>query len=276
MTLAVILGRFLIAEIFLGEAVDATATLTATLLLIGSTFFVADGIQTIAAGALRGMNDTRVPLLFATFSYWLIGFASACALGFWTSLGASRRLDRVVDRHRCLRHSPCLAIPATGKQTGVSMTVREVTPAVDADTLLAGAQFADAFCIEISDRDLDARRAAERMMARQPRWAEALLSLRNLLVAPLGLKTSGAGLVPPRDMIGIFPVVSETPDRLIAGFNDRHLDFRVVVDVTAPGGVRQVTATTLVRTHNWLGRTYLAIIMPFHRLIVPALLRQVG
>ena len=89
MTLAVILGRFLIAEIFLGEAVDATATLTATLLLIGSTFFVADGIQTIAAGALRGMNDTRLPLLFAIFSYWLIGFTSACALGFWTSLGAS-------------------------------------------------------------------------------------------------------------------------------------------------------------------------------------------
>ena len=35
------------------------------------------------------MNDTRVPLLFATFSYWLIGFTSACVLGFWTSLGAS-------------------------------------------------------------------------------------------------------------------------------------------------------------------------------------------
>ena len=66
------------------------------------------------------------------------------------------------------------------------MTVREVTPAFDADALLAGAQFADAFCIEISDRNLDARRAAERMMARQPRWAEALLSLRNFLVAPLG------------------------------------------------------------------------------------------
>jgi Protein of unknown function (DUF2867) len=45
--------------------------------------------------------------------------------------------------------------------------------------------------------------------------------------------------------------------------------------VTTPGGVRQVTATTLVKTHNWFGRTYLAIIMPFHRLIVPALLRQV-
>ena len=156
------------------------------------------------------------------------------------------------------------------------MTVREITPAVDADALLAGAQFADAFSIEIGDRNLDARRAAERMMARQPRWAEALVSLRNLLVAPLGLKTSGYNPAAPRDMIGIFPVVSETPDRLVAGFNDRHLDFRVVVDVTPPGSFRQVTATTLVKTHNWFGRTYLAIIMPFHRLIVPALLRQVA
>lgn len=156
------------------------------------------------------------------------------------------------------------------------MTVREVAPAVDADKLLAGAQFADAFRIEIGNRDLDARRAAERMIGRQPWWAEALLSLRNLLVTPLGLKTSGAGPGTPRDMIGIFPVVSETPDRLVAGFNDRHLDFRVVVDVTAPGAVRQVTATTLVKTHNWLGRSYIAVILPFHRLIVRALLRQVA
>ena len=156
------------------------------------------------------------------------------------------------------------------------MTVRETTPAVDTNALLAGAQFADAFCIEVGARDLDARRAAERMMARQPRWAEALLSLRNLLVAPLGLKTSGAGPGVPRDMIGIFPVVSQTPDRLVAGFNDRHLDFRVVVDVTAPGDSRRVTATTVVKTHNRLGRIYLAVIMPFHRLIVPALLRQVA
>jgi len=109
------------------------------------------------------------------------------------------------------------------------MKVREITPSADTDPLLPGAHFADAFQIEIGDRDLDARRAAERMMARQPWWAEALVSLRNFLMAPLGLRTSGAGLVPPRDMIGIFPVVSQTPDRLIAGFNDRHLDFRVVI-----------------------------------------------
>jgi MATE family multidrug resistance protein len=88
MTLVVILERFAIAQIFLGEATDAAAELTATLLLVGATFFIADGIQTIAAGSLRGMNDTRVPLVFATVSYWLIGFPFACGLGFWTPLGA--------------------------------------------------------------------------------------------------------------------------------------------------------------------------------------------
>jgi len=156
------------------------------------------------------------------------------------------------------------------------MTVQEITPAVDTDALLAGAQFVDAFRVEVADRGLDARHAAERMMARQPRWAEVLLQLRNMLVTPFGLKTSGEGAPAPRGMIGIFPVLSETPDRLIAGFNDSHLDFRVVIDVTAPEGVRQVTLTTLVKTHNWFGRTYLAIITPFHRLIAPALLRQVA
>lgn len=156
------------------------------------------------------------------------------------------------------------------------MTVRETKPAAAIYAVLTDAQFADAFCIEVADHELNARHAAERMMARQPWWAEALTSLRNFLVTPLGLKTSGASPGVPRDMIGIFPVVSETPERLVAGFNDHHLDFRVVIDVTAPGSVRRVTLTTLVKTHNWLGRTYLAIIMPFHRLIVPALLRQVA
>jgi hypothetical protein len=156
------------------------------------------------------------------------------------------------------------------------MTVQEITPSVDTDALLAGAQFADAFRVEVADPALDARHAAERMMGRQPRWAEALVKLRNMLVAPFGLKTSGASATAPREMIGIFPILSQTPDRLIAGFNDSHLDFRVVVDVATSGTARSVTLTTVVLTHNWFGRTYLAIIMPFHRLIAPALLRQVA
>jgi multidrug resistance protein, MATE family len=90
LTLAVIVSRYAIAELFLGaaESADAAVELSATLLLIGATLFIADGLQTIAAGSLRGMNDTRVPLLFAVVSYWLIGFPAACLLGFRTSLGA--------------------------------------------------------------------------------------------------------------------------------------------------------------------------------------------
>jgi len=156
------------------------------------------------------------------------------------------------------------------------MKVHEVAPNVDTAVWLAGAQFADAFRIAVDGPPLDARIAAQRMMGRSPRWVEALLSLRNALVAPFGLKTSGAGEKAARGLIGIFPVLSETPDRLVAGFDDHHLDFRVVVDVEASGQAQQVTATTLVLTHNWLGRAYLAIIMPFHRLVVRSLLRQVA
>ena len=155
------------------------------------------------------------------------------------------------------------------------MTVREVTPEIDPATLLAGAQFIDAYRVAVDGAALDARKAAERMFARGPRWIETLLRLRNLVVAPFGLKTSGEGEPATGGMIGIFPVVSETPERLVAGFNDHHLDFRVVVDVAPKGGGQEVTTTTLVLTHNWLGRTYLAVIMPFHRLIARAMLQQI-
>ena len=155
------------------------------------------------------------------------------------------------------------------------MTVREVTPEIDPATLLAGAQVIDAYRVAVDRAALDARKAAERMFARGPRWIETLLRLRNLVVAPFGLKTSGEGEPATGGMIGIFPVVSETPERLAAGFNDHHLDFRVVVDVAPKGGGQEVTTTTLVLTHNWLGRTYLAVIMPFHRLIARAMLQQI-
>ena len=131
--------------------------LTATLLLVGSTFFVADGIQTIAAGSLRGMNDTRVPLLFATISYWLIGFPCAWWLGFRTPLGAvgvwiglsvgtAVYATLLILRFRHAREQAC-----------VPMTVHEITPAVDTDALLAGAQFVDAFRVGSTEPALDAR-----------------------------------------------------------------------------------------------------------------------
>ena len=90
MTLAVIVVRFDLAGFFFGDTRQGLAAieLAATLMLVGATFFIADGIQTVAAGALRGLSDTRIPLLLAAISYWLIGFTAAYGLAFWTGLGA--------------------------------------------------------------------------------------------------------------------------------------------------------------------------------------------
>ena len=60
LTLAVILSRFGIAELFLGERTDATAALSATLLLVDRPSLIADAIQTVAAGALRGIERHAV------------------------------------------------------------------------------------------------------------------------------------------------------------------------------------------------------------------------
>jgi MATE family multidrug resistance protein len=90
-TLIVVAFRDVIPLLFLGGDAAAnadTARLAATLLLVGATFFVTDAVQGIAAGALRGLNDTRMPMLFAAVSFWLVGFTSACALAFWAGCGA--------------------------------------------------------------------------------------------------------------------------------------------------------------------------------------------
>jgi MATE family, multidrug efflux pump len=91
LTVAVVALRFAIARLFLGENlpnIDATVSLAGSLLLIGGTFYIMDGLQGIAAGALRGLNDTRMPLAFAAVSYWGVGFCSAYVMAFHTSLGA--------------------------------------------------------------------------------------------------------------------------------------------------------------------------------------------
>lgn len=89
MTVIVMLARDLIPVLFLGtREPSATASVAALLLVVGASFFVADGVQTVAAGALRGLNDTRIPLLFAAVCFWAIGFTVCYALGFPMGLGA--------------------------------------------------------------------------------------------------------------------------------------------------------------------------------------------
>jgi MATE family multidrug resistance protein len=62
-------------------------SLVTAFLLVGAAFQLFDGAQVVAAGALRGLQDTRVPMWIALFSYWVPGFGLAATLGFGLVFG---------------------------------------------------------------------------------------------------------------------------------------------------------------------------------------------
>lgn len=73
--------------------VDAPANarvvaLTVQLLGVAAMFQLLDGAQAVAAGVLRGIQDTRTPMLMALFGYWVVGFGTAVFLGFHWRMGA--------------------------------------------------------------------------------------------------------------------------------------------------------------------------------------------
>ncbi len=65
-----------------------TVEIARRLLVIAALFQVFDGMQTIAAGALRGYKDTMVPMLLAGFGYWGAGFGGGWLLAFPLGYGA--------------------------------------------------------------------------------------------------------------------------------------------------------------------------------------------
>lgn len=100
-------------------------------------------------------------------------------------------------------------------------------------------------------------RVAAEIITQFPVWAKFLLQIRRAITAPFGLHNDAPT---QGDNVGIFPVETETDDELIAGFNDKHLNFRV--SVISKGG--RVYLATWVHPHNIAGRLYLKTIMPFH------------
>lgn len=55
-------------------------------IVIAAAFQLFDGMQAVAAGALRGLQDTRVPMWIAAFAYWVPGIGTSVWLGFFTPL----------------------------------------------------------------------------------------------------------------------------------------------------------------------------------------------
>lgn len=116
--------------------------------------------------------------------------------------------------------------------------------------------FIDCYSVQ---SDLSPRTAAL-VITSFPGWTRFLLQVRGVVTAPFGLSNDGPAA---SDKVGIFPVELESDFELIAGFNDKHLDFRVAV-VSHEG---RVYLATWVKTHNIGGKIYLKTILPFHILI---------
>jgi MATE family multidrug resistance protein len=81
-----------LASIFLDEARRDSAAVLApavSFLFFAAFFQIADGLQAVAAGALRGLNDTAVPMVIAALSYWGVGLSVGIGLAFGAGMGGA-------------------------------------------------------------------------------------------------------------------------------------------------------------------------------------------
>lgn len=141
---------------------------------------------------------------------------------------------------------------------------------------LAEADWADCFQVTVPGCDLTAIKAARGALGHFPPWVQMLMTIRDTVVAPFGVKPSTVHSASEMEMIGIFPVVSQSADQVVVGFDDRHLDFRAVIDVSHADGGTTVSAMTLVKRKILFGKIYLAAITPFHNLIVSTALANLA
>ena len=63
-------------------------TIASKLLLVAAVFQISDGIQVVVLGALRGLQDVKIPMYITFVAYWVVGFPISFYLGEYTSLKA--------------------------------------------------------------------------------------------------------------------------------------------------------------------------------------------
>ncbi len=90
-----LLFRFWLPTIYLDEGDIANQAdnmeviaIAARLLLIAAFFQISDGIQVVVLGALRGLQDVKIPTFITFIAYWVIGFPISFYLGLKTSYGS--------------------------------------------------------------------------------------------------------------------------------------------------------------------------------------------
>ncbi len=145
----------------------------------------------------------------------------------------------------------------------------------------ATAYFYDAYEVQQGENGESALQAALRLASSTPSWFDFLMTTRNRIVGWFGLKNLGKLSAIDRskpldeyrvgDRVGIFTLLSISPEEVTMGDDDKHL--RALISVFKQ---RNVTVSTVVHVHNFLGKAYLFFVIPAHRLIVPPLLRRLA
>jgi hypothetical protein len=136
--------------------------------------------------------------------------------------------------------------------------------------------FHDAYQASLQDASLSVQDAYRAVFGHTPRWVRALFAVRGVAARILGLHHPTRGQFQVSgdsykvgQLIGLFIVQSIEPNELIVGADDKHLNIRVSILKSFGGGVASVTVSTVVDIHNTMGRLYMFVVGPFHRLLAP-------
>lgn len=148
----------------------------------------------------------------------------------------------------------------------------DLPPGAGIAPLYPGSNLADAYAVALPTeqaRRMDMPGLARILLGSQPRWARWLMVVRDAIVALFGIKTSRQMEARRGERIGIFRIYSVSDDEIIVGEDDSHLDFRLSVLRNREAGRHgSVTLASVVHCHNRVGRAYILLIRPFHKLIV--------
>lgn len=141
--------------------------------------------------------------------------------------------------------------------------------------MAASVDFADTFSTTNHVDSL--QEIVQTILTTKQRWIVYLFQLRNWLVKAIGLKadlpSDHTNRFAVGGYVGFFRIYDLLPNEVILGADDSHLDFRLSVLRTADLE-DNIKVTTLVHFHNRLGKFYMAIVAPFHRLIVKSMVAQ--
>lgn len=147
--------------------------------------------------------------------------------------------------------------------------------------LIRNAYFHDSWRAPLLRRDLAIVDLFFALFGHTPFWMKLLLIGRNAAARLVGLEAPTVGeIMRPAvrkeyrvgEKIGPWPIFFIGEDEIVAGRNNKHLDFRLSVLKTSDGDTMSVVVSTVCAVHNVFGKIYLFFITPFHRAGVRSLI----